>query len=81
MAQSETTTDDIKQHCTGIDVELLHIREVLKQESPYESFHAVFQEKDIEKIEKAANWTQGILIGRFRLNETAWQWLKNLPRS
>ena len=79
MAQSETTTDDIQQHCTGIDVELLHIREVSKQESPYKSFHAVFQ--DIEELEKAENWTQGILIGRFRLNETAWQWLKNLPRS
>ena len=81
MAQRETTTDDIKQHCTGIGVELLHIREVSKQESPYKSFHAVFQEKDIEEIEKAENWPQGILIGRFRLNETAWQWLKNLPRS
>ena len=80
-AQSETSNDDIKQHCTGIGVELLHIREVSKQESPYKSFHAVFREKDIEEIEEAENWPQGILIGRFRLKETAWQWLKNLPRS
>ena len=48
VAQPETTTDDIKQHCTGIGVKLLHIRELSKQESPYKSFHAVFQEKDIE---------------------------------
>ena len=81
MTQPETTTDDIKQHCTGIGVELLHIREISKQESAYKSFHAIFQEKDVEEIEKAENWPQGILIGRFRLIETAWQWLKNCSRS
>ena len=50
MAQPETTTVDIKQHCAGIGIELLHIREVSKQESPYKSFTLFFKKKILKKF-------------------------------
>ena len=81
MAHPDTTEEQIKEHCQSINVNLLHIRKVNKPESRYNSFHAIFKETDVNTVENEDNWPPGIIIGRYRLNKTAWDWLYTLPKS
>lgn len=74
------TEEQIIDHCQTNGVNLKHIRVISKPEAAFKSFHAVFTQAHVEKIEDSSFWPADIVIGRYNLNEVAWNWLKTLPQ-
>ena len=58
----------------------LHLRRISSEESRYLAFHCVIEMKNID-LEDSSLWPKNVVIGRYRLNDSSWEWLKTLPKS
>ena len=71
---------EVKQHCENSGAEVLHMREITKEDHTLRSFHVIFAGEKSELIDSPDFCPQNTIVNRFFLNEEAKSWLKSLKK-